>query len=40
MERPEDWRLSLCNTYALNKATVAACHIQNDGVRLPLGYRA
>ena len=29
-----------CNNFALDNATVAACPIQIDHVRLPLGYRA
>ena len=36
----EDWRWSSHNNFALDKATVAACPIQIDYVRLPLGYRA
>ena len=38
--RQEDWRWSSYNNFALDKATVAACPIQIDYVRLPLGYRA
>ena len=38
--RPEQWRWSSFNNFALHKATVAACPIQVDYVRLPLGYRA
>ena len=37
---PEDWRWSSYNNFALDKATVAACPIQIDDVRLPPGYRA
>ena len=37
MKRPEEWRWSSYNHFALGKATVAACHIQIDDVRLPLG---
>ncbi len=33
-------RWSNYNNFALDKATVAACTIQIDHVRLPLGYRA
>jgi hypothetical protein len=37
---PEDWRSSSYNKFALDKATVAACPVQIDYVRLPSGYRA
>lgn len=40
VKRPEDWRWSSYNNFALDKATVAACPIQIDDVRLPLGYCA
>ncbi len=40
VKRPEDWRWSSYNNFALDKATIAACLIQIDYVRLPLGYRA
>jgi len=40
VKRPEDWRWSSYNNFALDKATVAACPIQIDYARLPLGYRA
>jgi hypothetical protein len=40
VKRSEDWRWSSYNSFALHKATVAACPIQIDHVRLPLGYRA
>jgi len=40
VKRREDWRWSSYNNFALDKATVAACPIQIDYVRLPLGYRA
>jgi len=40
VKRQEDWRWSSYNNFALDKATVAACPIQIDYVRLPLGYRA
>jgi len=40
VKRPEDWRWSSYNNFGLDKATVAACPIQVDYVRLPLGYRA
>jgi len=40
VKRPEDWRWSSYSNFALDKATVAACPIQIDYVRLPLGYRA
>jgi len=39
VQRPEDWRWSSYNNFALEKATVAACPIQIDYVRLPYGYR-
>ena len=40
VKRPEDWRWSSYNNFALDKATVAACPIPIDYVRLPEGYRA
>ena len=40
VNHPGDWRWSSYNNFALDKATVAACPIQIDYVRLPLGYRA
>jgi hypothetical protein len=40
VKRPEDWRWSSYNNFALDKATVAACPIQIDYVSLPVGYRA
>jgi putative transposase len=40
VKRPEDWRWSSYSNFALDKATVVACPIQIDYVRLPLGYRA
>ncbi len=40
VKRPEDWRWLSYKHFALGKATVAACHIQIDDVRLPLGLRA
>ena len=39
VKRPQDWRWSSYNNFALDKATVAACPIQIDYVRLPEGYR-
>jgi hypothetical protein len=39
VKRQEDWRRSSYNNLALDKATVVACPIQIDYVRLPLGYR-
>ena len=39
-KRPEDWRWSSYSNFALDTATVAACPIQIDYVRLPLGYHA
>lgn len=38
VKRPQDWRWSSYNNFALDKATVAACPIQIDYVRLPEGY--
>ena len=40
VKRPQDWRWSSYNNFALDKATVAACPIQIDDVSLPEGYRA
>jgi putative transposase len=40
VRRPEDWRWSSYNNFAFDKTTVAACPIQIDQVRLPVGYRA
>ena len=40
VKRREDWRWSSYNNFASDKATVTACPIQIDYVRLPLGYRA
>ena len=39
VKRPEDWRWSSYNNFALDKTTVAACPIQMDFVRLPESYR-
>jgi len=39
-KRPEDWRWSSYNNFALDKAMVAACPVQIDYVSLPEGYRA
>ncbi|MGD0011494.1 MAG: hypothetical protein ABSE93_23515 [Terriglobia bacterium] len=39
-KRLGDWGWSSDNYFALDKATVTACPIQIDEVRLPLGYRA
>jgi putative transposase len=38
--KPEEWRWSSYNNFALDKATVAHCPIEIDYVRLPEGYRA
>jgi len=38
--KPEDWRWSSCNNFALDKLIVGACPIRIDYVRLPEGYRA
>jgi REP element-mobilizing transposase RayT len=35
VKRPQDWRWSSYNNFALDKAAVAACPIQIDHVRLP-----
>jgi hypothetical protein len=40
VKQREDWRWSNYNNFALDKAKAAACPIQIDYVRLPLGYRA
>jgi putative transposase len=40
VKRPEDWRWSSYNNFALDKTVVAACPIQVDYVHLPPGYRA
>ena len=37
VKRREDWRWSSYNSFALDEATVAACPIQIDDVRLPIG---
>ena len=39
LKRPEDWRWSSYNNFALDKTTVAACPIQMDYARLPESYR-
>jgi hypothetical protein len=38
--KPEDWRWSSYNNFALDKVIVAACPIRIDYVRLPDAYRA
>ena len=38
--RPEDWRWSSYNNFALDKTTVAGCPIRIDYLQLPEGYRA
>jgi len=40
VERPEDWRWSSCNNFALDRSIVANCPIQVDYVDLPDLYRA
>jgi putative transposase len=40
VKRPEDWRWSSYQNFALDRGRIAACPIQIDYVRLPLGYRA
>ncbi len=37
--RPEQWRWSSYNKFALDQGTVEGCPIQIDYVRLPTGYR-
>ena len=37
--RPQDWRWSSDNNFALDKLTVAGCPIQIDHVHLPESYR-
>ncbi len=39
VSKPEEWRWSSYNNFALDKAAVAGCPIQVDEVRLPEGYR-
>ena len=38
--KPEEWRWSSYNNFALNKAVVGECPIQVDYARLPESYRA
>ena len=38
--KPEEWRWSSSNNFALDKKTVADCPIQVDIVHLPESYRA
>jgi hypothetical protein len=40
VKRPEGWRWSTYRNFALDKASVAACPIEIDDARLPLGHRA
>ena len=40
VKRPEDWRWSSYNNFALEHATVDNCPIQIHYVQLPVGYRA
>jgi hypothetical protein len=40
VKRPEDGHWSSFNNFALDKSTVAACPMQIDDMRFPLGYRA
>jgi hypothetical protein len=37
--KPEDWRWSSYNNYALDKKLVTTCPIQIDYVQLPESYR-
>ena len=39
VSKPEDWRWSSYNNFALEKQTVASCPIQIDYVHLPESYR-
>ena len=38
--KPEEWRWSSCNNFALDKAVVAACPVQVDYVHVPEAYQA
>ncbi len=40
VRRPEDWRWSSYNNFALDRRVAAACPVTIDYVRLPQGYRA
>jgi hypothetical protein len=40
VKRPQDWRWSSYNNFAVDKTVVAGCPIQIDYVRLPEAYRA
>jgi REP element-mobilizing transposase RayT len=40
VKQPEDWWWSSFNNFALDNATVAACPIRIDYVRLPTAYHA
>ncbi len=40
VDRPEDWRWWSYNNFAMHQATLAACPIGIDYVRMLLGYRA
>jgi REP-associated tyrosine transposase len=40
VKRPEDWRWSSYNNFALDKSVVAGCPIQIDYANLPSSYRA
>ena len=40
VKKPEQWRWSSYNNFAVDKTVVAGCPIQMDYVRLPEGYRA
>ncbi|HEV2348632.1 MAG TPA: hypothetical protein VG028_02185, partial [Terriglobia bacterium] len=39
VKRPEDWRWSSYNNFALDRTTAAACPIQIDYVHRPESYR-
>ncbi len=39
VSKPEDWRWSSCNNFALDMDRVSDCPIRIDYVRLPEGYR-
>jgi hypothetical protein len=40
VKRPEEWRWSSYNNFALDKEQVARCPMQIDYVHLPESYRA
>ncbi len=40
LARPEEWRWSSYNNFAMHKAVLAVCPVRVDYVHLPEGYRA